>query len=317
MAEMDQLPVHEQDEKSKKKNRAVIYVVLIIALVLMDGYLYLKNQHWHQQVTSEKQTINSDSSRIADLNTRYHMEMDSLMSYKGQNATLDSLLNIKINQLAKMEKSLAAAQRAKKLDDTQYQKNIADLNAMVSDMKNQIADLQKQNGILVSKNDSLGKSLTVSAGNNQQLTQQNTTLNTKLTKASLLVPVNVLGEAIKVSLSGKESNTSNTKKAKRIKVAFDVPANDNIDAGSKTLYLVLADPKGTVLADPAQGSGVFALADSSGQQQYSVSKTIAFDQKKQHVEVEWNNINGFEKGDYTVKIFQDGYLTGQSAIKLK
>jgi len=316
MAEMNQYPVNEQD--GKKKNRSVIYVILIIALVLLDGYWYVKNHQSEQQVTSERQTINSDSGRIADLNTRYHVEMDSLMSYKGQNATLDSLLNIKINQLAKMEKSLASAQRARKLDDAQYEKNIADLNAMVTDMKNQIADLEKQNGILITKNDSLGKSLTVSVGNEQQLTHQNTTLNTKLTKASLLVPVNVLGEAIKVSSSGKESTTSNTKKAKRIKVTFDVPANDNIDAGSKTLYLVLADPKGTVLADQAQGSGVFALADSAaGQQQYTVSKTIAFDQKKQHVDVEWNNTAGFEKGDYTLKIYQDGYLTGQNVIKLK
>jgi hypothetical protein len=243
--------------------------------------------------------------------------MDSLLSYKGQNATLDSLLNIKIKQLAGMEKSLAAAQRARKLDDAQYQKNIADLNGMIGDLKNQIADLQKQNGILITKNDSLGKNLTTSEGNNKQLTTQNTTLNTKLTKASLLVPVNVIGEAIKVSSSGKESNTSNTKKAKRIKVAFDIPANDNVDAGSRTLYLALTDPKGTILTDQAQGSGVFPLADSSGQQQYTVSKTIAFDQKKQHVEVEWNNTNGFEKGDYTIKIYQDGYMTGQSVIKLK
>lgn len=318
MAEMNESPVNEQGGKTKqRKNRGIIYVVLIIALVLMDGYLYVKNHQSQNQITSQKQTLNTDSSRIVDLNARYHEEMDSLLSYKGQNATLDSLLNIKINQLKNMQKSLAAAQRAKKLDDEQYKKNIDDLNAMISDMKNQIADLEKQNGVLITKNDSLGKSLTVSEGNNQQLTQQNTTLNSKLTKASLLQPENVIGEGIKVSSSGKETITANTKKAKKIKVAFDIPANDNIDAGNKTLYMVLSDPKGTVLTDQAQGSGVFQLADGSGQQQYTASKTIAFDQKKQHVEFEWSSATAFEKGNYLVKIFQDGYMTGASVIKMK
>jgi hypothetical protein len=316
MADINQTPVLEQEPK-KRNNRSVIYIILIIALVLLDGYWYFKNHTSQEQLNSQGQTINSDSSHIADLDSRYHEEMDSLYSYRGQNATLDSLLKIKINQLSGMEKSLATAQRQKKLDDTQYQKDITDLNSMSSDLKSQIADLQKQNGILISRNDSLGKNLEVSEGNNQQLTQENTTLGTKLTKASLLVPINIIGEGIKVTSSGKEKETANNKKAKKIKVAFDIPSNNTIDAGDKTFYLVLMDPKGAILSDQAQGSGTFTLAESTDQQQYTASKTVSFNQQKMHVDIEWNNIAGFDEGDYTAEIFQDGYLTGKSVIKLK
>jgi hypothetical protein len=316
MADVNQSPTLEEEPK-KRNNRSIIYIVLIVALVLLDGYWYFKNHNSQQQLNSQNQTINSDSSHIADLDSRYHMEMDSLYSYKGQNATLDSLLKIKINNLAEMERSLATAQRTKRLDDGRYQRDIDTLNAMTSDMKNQIADLQKQNGILISRNDSLGKNLETSEGNNQQLTQQNTTLTTKLTKASLLVPVNVMGEGIKVASNGKEKETANNKKAKKIKVSFDIPANSTIDAGDKTFYLVLMDPKGAILGDQTQGSGMFNLAESSGQQQYTTSKTVSFNQQKQHVEIEWNNSNGFDEGNYTAEIFQDGYLTGKSTIRLK
>ena len=317
MADMNQTPNQEQEPK-QRNNRSIFYIILIIILVLFNGYLYFKNRQASQVVTSQNQTINTDSSHIADLDARYHAEMDSLYSYKGQNATLDSLLKIKINQLAGMERNLAQAKKAGKLAADQYQKNVDTLNSMVGDLKNQIADLQNQNHILVVKNDSLGKSLETSEGNNQQLTAQNTTLNTKLTKASLLVPQNLMGEGIKVASSGKEKTTANNKKAKRIKISFDVPANNTIDAGDKTFFLVLTDPKGSVLTDQSQGSGVFKVAESNDQQQqYTVSKTVSYNQQKQHVEIEWSSPNGFDEGIYTAEVYQDGYLTGKGSIKLK
>jgi hypothetical protein len=226
-------------------------------------------------------------------------------------------LKIKINQLAGMERNLVTAKKTDKLDDAEYQKNIDALNNMVIDYKNQIAELKQQNGILISKNDSLGKSLEVSEGNNQQLSEQNTNLNAKLIKASLLVPVNIVGEAVRVSSSGKEKTTASNKKAKKIKITFDIPTNATVDPGDKTFFLVLMDPKGTVLTDQAQGSGVFPVAESKDQQQYTASKTISFNQQKQHVEIEWNATQGFDEGDYIAEIFQDGYLTGKSTIKLK
>ena len=315
MTDLNQSPIPEQDPGNKNKN-STIYIVLIIVLVALSGFWFFKNHQSSQQLSSQGLLLNSDSIHIADLSSRYHSEMDSLYSYRGQNATLDSLLTIKINQLAGMEKSLAFAQRTKKLDDAQYQKNLDILTAMSNDMKTQIADLQSQNNVLVSKNDSLGNSIEVSEGNNQQLTMQNTTLNTKLTKASLLVPTNILGEGIKIKSSGKEVSTVYNKKAKKIKVAFDIPANNTIDAGDKTFYLVLMDPKGTVLSDPSQGSGSFTVAESTDQQNYTTSKTVSYKQDVQHLEFEWNGA-GFDEGNYTAEIFQDGYLTGKGTIKLK
>jgi hypothetical protein len=316
MTDTNQPPIQEQEPK-KKNDRSIYYIIVIILLVLMVLFLYNKVRQGALTVSNQSLTINSDSAHIADLDARYHAEMDSLYSYKGQNATLDSLLKIKIHQLAGMESSLATAKKTNKLDEAEYQKNVDALNSMVGDLKNQIADLQKQNGILIQKNDSLGKSLEVSEGNNQQLTEQNASIGAKLTKASLLVPVNIMGEGVSVASNGKEKTTANNKKAKKIKVAFDIPANNTIDAGDKTFYLVLTDPKGNVLNDLSQGSGVFKIAETTNQQQYTASKTVSYNQQKQHVEIEWNSTTGFDVGSYTAEIYQDGYLTGKGTIKLK
>lgn len=315
MIDSDETPVQEPQ---KKNNHTGIYITVIVILVLVCGYLAISIHRSSQVVTAQTQTINTDSLHFADLSTRYHMEMDSLYSYKGQNATLDSMLNIKIAKLKEMENNLAVARRNGKLAAMQYQKSLDTLNAMMGNLKQQIADLQSQNHVLIVKNDSLGSSLTTEVTNNQQLTQQNGTLTTKLTKASLLVPQNFTSEAIKVTSSGKEKATANDKKAKRVKINFDVPANGDIDAGDKTFYLVLTDPKGNVLIDLAQGSGTFKLAeDTSKQQQYTLSKTVPYNMQTMHVSMEWTNPTGFVEGNYTAEIYQDGYLTGKGTLKLK
>jgi len=316
MADMNQSP---SQEPKQGNNRSTLYIVLIIILILINigGYLYFSGR-LHNTQTASNQAQSQDSIHIADLDARYHAEMDSLYSYKGQNATLDSLLKIKINQLTGMERSLATAKKNGKIEEAEYQKNIDALNSMVGDLKNQIADLQQQNHILVVKNDSLGKSLEAAEGVNQQLSQQNTNLGTKLTKASLLFAENIVGEAVKVTSNGKEKTTANNKKAKRMKVSFDIAANSGIDAGDKTFYLVLTDPKGTVLTDQSQGSGVFKVAETTDQQQqYTASKTISYNQQKQHVEIEWSSTNGFDIGNYSAEIYQDGYIIGKGTIKLK
>lgn len=315
MIDSNETPVQEPQQN---KNRSGIYITVIVVLVLICGYLAFSNHRSSQVVTAQDQTINTDSLHIADLDTRYHMEMDSLYSYKGQNASLDSMLNNKIAKLKEMENNLAVARKNGKLAAAQYQKSIDTLNAMMGNLKLQIADLQSQNHVLIVKNDSLGSSLTAEQSNNQQLSQQNGTLSTKLTKASLLVPQNFTSEAVKVTSSGKEKTTENEKKAKRVRINFDVPSNNDIDGGDKTFYLVLTDPKGNVLTDESQGSGAFKLAeDTAKQQPYTLSKTVPYNSQTMHVSMEWTNPNGFVEGNYIAEIYQDGYLTGKGTLKLK
>jgi len=320
MTDENETPVQEPQQKN---DRSTAYIVLIVILVLACGYLVFSNHRSSQVVTAQTQTLNTDSIHIVDLDARYHSEMDSLYSYKGQNASLDTILNNRIAKLSEMEKNLAIAKRNGKLAADQYQKSIDTLNTMVGDLKNQIADLQSQNHVLIVKNDSLGTSLTTAVTTNQQLTTTNTTLSTKLTKASLLVPQNFTSEAVKLTSSGKERTTANDKKAKRVRINFDVPANNDIDAGDKTFYLVLTDPKGNVLSDVSQGSGLFKLAEINGtdtigqQEQYTLAKTVPYNLQTLHVEMEWTNPSGFVEGNYIAEVYQDGYLTGKGTLRLK
>ena len=118
--------------------------------------------------------------------------------------------------------------------------------------------------------------------------------------------------------SGKESATTNAKKAEKIKVSFDVDENKVADPGTKTFQLRLIGPGGTTLAVQSAGSGVFDLADGGGQVQYTISKDITYNQTKQGVVIYWSKTGEqFEKGKYTAEIYQDGYKVGTKDFQLK
>ena len=63
---------------------------------------------------------------------------------------------------------------------------------------------------------------------------------------------------------------------------------------------------------------MFKVAETTDQQQqYTASKTISYNQQKQHVEIEWSSTNGFDIGNYSAEVYQDGYIIGKGTIKLK
>lgn len=169
--------------KPSKLRTTQFYIVIVLyffILIMINGYFYYhRTMQQFQTANTEGPIINQDSTRIADLDARYHAEMDSLYSYKGQNATLDSLLRNKINQLSVMGMNLDQDKENGKLDEFNYEKDIDALNSLVNDLKNQITDLQGQNHILIERsdsinntlmkeNDSLGKSLEIPAGTMNQ-----------------------------------------------------------------------------------------------------------------------------------------------------
>jgi len=238
-------------------------------------------------------------------------------SYKGQNAQLDSIIAVKEKTLLDMKNSYASLQKEKKLSEAEYNKQITNLNGVVSDLQNQIEQLKTQLNVQITKNDSLGKSLASQISANQQLSSTNEQLSKKVSVASLLKPSNIKASGIRTKSSGKEDETDNAKKAEKLKVCFDVPVNDVADAGEKTFYVRIISPEGVTLAVESSGSGVLKKADTGESIQYTTTTTIDYSQQPVNACAEWQQTAPYTKGTYTAEIYQDGYLTGSQKFDLK
>ncbi|HYV95127.1 MAG TPA: hypothetical protein VE978_25350 [Chitinophagales bacterium] len=310
-------PVNQNTTPPRSNSRTIFYVLLLLILFGINVYLYIK---YNQRTTQSQQLteqVNDDSTRLSDLNMKYQEALVNIESYKGQNAQLDSIIAVKEKSLLDLKNNYAAQAKKNKITQAEYDKQVAGLNSIVSDLQNQIIQLQQQNQVLITRNDSLGQSLAQEINTSTQLKSTNATLSKKVNIASLLKPTSITFSGVRVKSSGKEDETTNAKKAGKLKVCWEIPENDVADAGEKTFYVRIIGPDGITLALESSGSGVMNSADDNSPIQYTISNTVNYDQKATNACAYWTQSAPFGKGSYTVNIYQDGYMIGTQKLVLK
>jgi hypothetical protein len=295
--------------------------ILGILLVLSLGanfYIYSKYANTQSKTQEQSQQINTDSVRLADLDNQYKQSLVTIESYKGQNAHLDSIISVKEKQLMSAKSQIDQERKQNKISTQQYQDQLDNMKGVVNDLQTQVTQLTQEKNILITKNDSLGKTLANQMTTNQQLSSTNQTLSKKVSVASLLKPSSISATGVRAKGSGKETETDNAKKVEKIKVCFNVPENDVADPGQKTFMVRIISPEGVTLALESSGSGTFPLADSASvTRQYTMQTTIDYNKQAQNVCSYWQQTAPYATGQYTAEVYQDGYMIGTTNFKLK
>lgn len=304
-----------QSPDKKRDNRTMILVAIIILLIAGNIYLYWQLNNKQGTVELMVQQQNMDSVRIADLDMKYNSALTDIEGLRGQNSSLDSLLNIKENDIKTMKAALDAAKKDGKLKDKEYLAKLNDLQNLVNDLKAQIAQLEQDKNILITQKEELGRNLDQKVIENTQLKTENTVQRTKL---ALLEAKNIVATGVKGKGKGKEVATTSAKKSERIKICFDVDANKDSDRGSKTFLLRLVNPAGAILNVASLGGGNFQMAETNEQMVYTTKATISYSQKAQNVCIYWGATGtNYDKGKYTAELYQDGYKVGAKDFELK
>ena len=310
----DQSPYsNPKPEQSGKNNKTIFYIILIALLIGINVFLYLKYNQKDNENQMLTEQVSQDSIRIAQLTEAYDSAVVEVQSYKMQNATLDSLLDMRNAELDKIKSQLIAAKKSGKLSQEQFDKQVKDLNSIIANLNAQIADLQNKLSIQIVKNDSLGKSLS------QQIIVTNQVVKEKekyQTRANLLTATNIKVTGTYGKKSGKEKETSNAKKSERLKVSFDA-GSTTAEPGQKTFLCRIIGPGGTTLAIQSLGSGIFEMAESGDDKQYTMKKSIDYNQSSQNITMYWEQNTPYDAGDYTIELYQDGYKLGETTLTLK
>jgi len=292
----------------------------MITTILFLGagiFLFADNQHKAKMITASTDEVTASENRYTDLDAKYTAALAEIESYKGKNASLDSVLSVKEKYILTLRSNLNKEKQNRDISDAEYKRQMNDLNSLVSDLNTKVDELQKQNVTLSTQKDSLGKDITQKATVISDLQTTNSTLTKKVTVASLLIPTDIDVKAVREKSSGKESETNRASKAQSLKVCFNVPENKVSDPGEKTFFVRILSPEGSVLAVESAGSGVFTSVESGDQVQYTNTATVNYDQQPKQLCSNWTQSTPFTVGHYTTEIYQDGYLVGKSGFDLK
>ncbi|MCC8424612.1 hypothetical protein [Mucilaginibacter sp. UR6-11] len=303
--------MENQSSQEPKKNSNVIYflVVVIVALLGTDVYLYMKKNNSDQRVI-----IQSDEK------TRLQTELDSLEAQieqvnsgktrmtkelQAKNDSLKAKIKILRSELAKG--TLTAAELSKAQED------VKQLRYFVTKYTADIEELRKENISLTTERDTLKSNLTTVSEKATNLEKQNQDLDSKVKVASALKVATTSVVGYKVKKNGKETDETKAKNVNKLKINFTVASNSIATKGSHDIYIRIIDPIGNLIT--GTDSGTF---NADGQDLQSTYKTsIDFKDDGAGYTVDWVYASPFQKGTYTVLLYADGYTMGKTSVTFR
>ncbi len=259
-----------------------------------------------KQEQSKSDSLAKVNDTLQAQNNAAHAQIDEYMSKASK---LEDLIKEKDVQIAKLTRDKEELLRNNK-------KLVSELKAnkkLISSLRDELADTTR------SYADRLG----LLENDKNNLVRQRDSLMSKYNQVvalgSVLHASNIRLTAINLKRNGKkEKDTKRARKADLLRVDFDIDENRIAENGMKKLYLVIKDPSGNLLTSPNAGSGT--TTGSNGKTlNYSIMKEVALvtNQPVKDVSTDWKDERDFERGTYTIDIYNGGFRIGGSKVELK
>ncbi len=238
------------------------------------------------QLANEYEAINSQFAQYE--NQAVQMQGDTLLAkYTAAKNKVEQLLQELNSEKVKSQKRIS-----------ELQNQISTLRGLLRHYIAQVDSLGRENAGLKAENEEIkNKNLQLSS-QARELSRKNETLSERMTLAEKL---NVTGvQLTPLKKNGKKEK--NVTKAKQLMVTFTIPQNNSTPVGSKTIYLRITSPEGSLLGD----AGTFPF--EGGNVPCTAKKTIEYSgEEMPGVTLYWDVNTALTPGDYTVELFADNF----------
>ena len=310
--------VGPSEVQNKNKNNVVI--ILVIILVASWAYFfYARNEANNVIAMKEADYATLDSSKNV-IQKEYDDAMVRLEQMTATNASLDSLVKSRdeeLNQIKSKFKGLVNKQNATASDLAAAKKLVGDLNVKIDEYIKEIGRLQKENKQLTTDKENLtteNKNLTTNLAVTETAKKE---AENKVDVGSTLNASSFTIKGMNEKSSGKEKETVSSKKADKLRIAFNLDANRISTSGTKQLYIVAKDPSGNIIKEQALGSGNFASRED-GQVAYTTRLDIEYKQgETKFVSFDLRQGDKYSKGTYSILVYQNGFKIGEGQAILK
>lgn len=305
----------EVNSPTPKRNNTTIYIAIIAVLLGLNIFLFVSRSRISSQRDEARSALDTLTTDRDAIKTEYDAALARLDLLVGKNAQLDSIVSNQNSELSRLRneiQNILSNSRATAADYSRARKLVGQLNSKVKTYAERIAELEadntrlnKYNAVLVEERDS-----TVTT---------NIALSQKVRLASVLHASNIRMVPIDLRRGGKrEKETSKASRVDIFRITFDIDENRIAEDGVKELFIRILSPNGNLLSNAAYGSGVSETYDGQTLN-YTLAKQISLKQGEsvKDVVVDWHQDSNYERGDYKIEIFNEGYKIGSGSINLK
>lgn len=290
--------------------------VLAAGLIAVSGYLIYAKNNTSQVIHEQETQIAQVSTEKSNVQASFDASLARLDSMETVTTGLQSQLTERNDEIAKVKSEIRSILNKKNATASELGRAktlIASLNDKISTLETDIAQLKQDNQLLANDNVVLRQEKEVLNKNLVATTEVKQNLEKKVDIASTLNASNIVITPINVKNSGKEKLSTVAKRVDKIVVNFDVD-NRIIQSGTTDVYVLVLGPDGKVINS---GPETFTTRDDATLN-YTAKVSVDLETaKKKNVEFSFVGSNNFTQGNYTVQIYQNGFLIGQGTRELK
>ncbi|CAM4096797.1 hypothetical protein SAMN06265348_103495 [Pedobacter westerhofensis] len=300
----------DQKDPVNKGDRNKIYflIVVILALLGTNAFLFFRDKHEKERFV----TTNTEKDRLKLEVEKIEVEFDKVnlmnvaLTEKLQNEQQQARTKIAELKKALQKGDVTEAELAAAQDE------LKKLKAFLTDYKEDIGHLEKENTYLKSERDSLATSVNSVKAKAIDLEKKNTELAAKVKSSAALKAFNVRILAYKVKNSGKNVEVSKASAAKKLTTYFNIIPNQLAEKDYHKIYIRIFDPAGNLIANETN------MFEADGQEmQYSDMISISYNNDDTQYTLEWVNPKPFIKGTYSVILYANGFTMGKASLDLK
>lgn len=308
-----------QNQPPRKDSKNLIIALLAIGILGTWGYfLYDKNKSDKNLAQVQQAYMTVDSSKT-ELNKSYEAALGRLDSLTGFNNELEGKLSERNNEIKKLKgriDGLIKKQNLTAAEKKEAEKLIAELNEKINGLEAEVQRLTAENTQLNTDLSSEKQKTTQLTTDLQTTTTAKQELEQKVDVASTLNASNIAVVPINEKKGGKEKVTTTAKRVDKLLISFDVD-NRIVQTGATDVYVCITAPDGKPVAVEALGSGSFTTRED-GERVFTAKVPVDFEQgKKKHVEFAWKQNSDFQKGNYKIEIYHNGFKIGEGVRELK
>ena len=284
---------HLYDKTMYSQRRTEVYIKdsTAVAEGIRDSLFKIYNSTITDLDSRLDSSVTSSDSLKSELTLRVgeirnlQQEINGILGKKGATREELALARSKINELQKMVDNLRNQNRS--MEDEQKR-----LNDIMAQMNGDIQGLQQ---------------------NMKRMEDENRTLTEKINLASVFVASELRLSAM-TTKGSREEETSQMKKTEKFVISFVVQNNVNQYSNAE-VYVIVTGPDGTVLQNPIWESRTMDTKNE-GKKEFTLRVKFDYEKGEQKRHIFSLDADKFQKGNYTMQIYHNGFMIGQTVKTL-
>lgn len=303
------------DNKERKKDYVKNGIIVALSIGVLGAWgslVWQKGQHAQDVIVLNTRMESVDASK-KETQALYGAALVRLDSLTGSNAKLKNIIASDKSKISKLKKQIE--ELLKKQTLTEEEKKVAEamivqLNTIIESLKVETEKLKEEKKKLeIDFAAEVEKTVALTA-----LVDSSNRVNDQLESViEVGSTLNAYDISVKPVVERKrgEKETLSAKRVDKLKVYFYVE-NRIASSGTTDVYATVSDPFGKPFEN-----GTFQLRDGSSNP-YTAKLTIDYEAgKKKIMSFDLSPDHKFSKGEYSIKVYHNGFEIGSSVVKLK